>query len=70
MCPLWPAHQIILYLALLAPIWLLSYGIVGIAAEASGKIPSWNITYSYDPSEDGPILVDATQVIEVSTTNY
>lgn len=37
MCPLWPAHYIVMYLMMLFPLWLFSFQMVGAASQAMSK---------------------------------
>ena len=64
MCPLWPVHYVFMYLAVLGPLWLLSFRLVGAASDMVTNNSNWNVTY--EPSKEGPILMDDWNVINVS----
>ncbi|CAG7721857.1 unnamed protein product [Allacma fusca] len=67
MCPLWPIHYVFMYLAVLGPIWLLSFEMIGAAAQVASKGSNWNVTYQ--PAKPDPILVDKDETIDVRLVN-
>jgi len=59
--PLWPAHYILMYIFILGPLWLLSYQIIGSAAQIANR---WDVTF--DPSSVTDLKVGNFQEVMVS----
>jgi len=60
MCPLWPAHIIIMYIAIFGSLWLASFGFVGVAAQA---FSAGDVTF--EPASVKQLLVGNSQEIKV-----
>lgn len=58
MCPLWPAHYLLMYILLLGPMWFLSFRVVGAAANAVG---TWDV--KFNPS---PVNINANEIKPVT----
>ncbi|ODM97448.1 Ileal sodium/bile acid cotransporter [Orchesella cincta] len=60
MCPLWPAHYILMYIMMLGPLWLMSFQMVGAASQAMSK---YDVTF--EPDTVKQLLIGSVSTVDV-----
>lgn len=60
MCPLWPAHYILMYMVLFGVTWLASFEVVGAAVKLASQ---YDVTFDSKTLDN--LLMDETVTVEV-----